>query len=151
MQTPFLVKNLMCNGYTTIQPFVRDYQGWPVPEETFTHSHPSWSSDILYQLPPSTTIHSIPLVQFTCLTVLFLNLSPGPLWSSCWSRILYSMHFFTQSSSPFRNTCPYHRSCNTNVMSPVPNLTLSSLLGNLSFTLMPAWLFSTTVETCWPN
>ena len=29
--------------------------GGPVLEETFTHSHPSWSSDILYQLPRSTT------------------------------------------------------------------------------------------------
>jgi len=50
------------------------------------------------------------------------------------------MHFFTQSSSSsFRNTCPYQRSlfyCNTCVMSSVPNLSLSSLLGNLSFRLM---------------
>ena len=49
---------------------VRDYPGGPVPEETFTHSHPSWSSDILYQLPPFTTIHSILCVQFMCLTIL---------------------------------------------------------------------------------
>jgi len=42
----------------------------PVTQETITHSHQSWSSHILYQLPPSTTIHSILLVQFTCLTVL---------------------------------------------------------------------------------
>ena len=74
---------------TTIQrPFVHNYPGGPVPEETFTHSHPSWSSDILYQLPPS-TIHSILLVQLTCLTVLFHNLSPGPLWSSSWSWTIY--------------------------------------------------------------
>ena len=26
--------------------FVRDNLGEPVPEETFTHSHPSWSSNI---------------------------------------------------------------------------------------------------------
>ena len=51
--------------------------------------HPSWSSDILYQLPPFTMIRSILCVQFTCLTVLFDNLSPGPLWSSCWSWALY--------------------------------------------------------------
>ena len=49
--------------------FVRDYLGKPIPKETITHSHPSWSSDILYQLPPFTTIHSILFVQFTCLTV----------------------------------------------------------------------------------
>jgi len=51
-----------------------DYPGRPVPEETLTHSHPSWSSDILYQLPPFTTIHSILCVQFTSLTVLCDNL-----------------------------------------------------------------------------
>jgi len=34
-------------------------------------------------------IHSILCVQFTCLKVLFDNLSPGPLWSSSWSWTLY--------------------------------------------------------------
>jgi len=106
------------------RPLVWDYQGRPVPEETLTHSHPSWSSDILYQLPPfasassiSSFLHSILCVQFTCLTVLSDNLSPGPLWSSSWSWALYilststsststscSMHFFTQSSSSLRST-----------------------------------------------
>ena len=71
------------------RPFVRDYPGRSVPEETFTHLHPSWSSDILYRLPSFTTIHSILCVQLTCLTVLFDNLSPGPLWSSSWSWTLY--------------------------------------------------------------
>jgi len=45
-----------CNCFTAFGP---GQAGGPVPEETFTHSHPSWSSDILYQLPPSATIHSI--------------------------------------------------------------------------------------------
>jgi len=63
--------------------------GRPVPVETLTHLHPSWSSDILYQLPPFTTIHSILCVQFTCLTVLFNNLSLGLLWSFSWSWTLY--------------------------------------------------------------
>ena len=83
-------------------------------------------------------IYSILLVQFTCLTVLFRNLCHGLLWSL--TSTSYSMHFFTQSPS-FQNTCPYHRSlfcCNTNVMmSSIPNLSLSSLLGNLSFSLTP--------------
>ena len=55
----------------------------------YQKKHSPWSSDILYQLPPSTTIHSILLVQFMCFTVLFYNLSPGPLWSSSWSVTLY--------------------------------------------------------------
>ena len=52
----------------------------------------------------------------------------------------YSMHFFTQSSSSLRSTCPYQRSlfcCNTNALLSIPSLSLSSLLGNLSFSLMP--------------
>ena len=51
-----------------------------------------------------------------------------------------SIHFFTQSSSSFRNTWPYQRSlfcCNTNAMSSTPSLSLSSLLGSLSFSLTP--------------
>jgi len=48
---------------------VWDNPGEPVPEETFTHSHLSWSSVIPYLLPPSNRIHGIPPVQFTCLTV----------------------------------------------------------------------------------
>jgi len=98
--------NAHTHTHTTVwRPLVRDSPGRPVPEETLTHSHPSWSSDILYQLPPFTTIHSILYVQFTCLRVLFDNLSPGPLWSSSWSRALYFMHhaFFTQSSSVCSN------------------------------------------------
>ena len=41
-----------------------------------------------YNWHSCTTIHSI-LVQFTCLAVLFHNLSPGPLWSTSLSRALY--------------------------------------------------------------
>ena len=53
-----------------LRPFVRDYPGEPVPEETFTHP-PSWSSPNLYQLLPSTTIYSILLVQIACLAIFF--------------------------------------------------------------------------------
>ena len=45
----------------------------PVPEETLTHP-PSWSSSNLYQLLLSTTIHSILLVQITCLAIFLHNL-----------------------------------------------------------------------------
>ena len=69
----------MCS--TPTQPFygsldsVWDNLREPVPEETFTHSHRSWSSVIPYLLHPSTTIHGILPVQFTCLTVFFHNFS----------------------------------------------------------------------------
>jgi len=51
--------------YTHIQPFygsmdfVRDNMGEPVPEETFTHSHLSWSSIVPYLLLPSNTNNGI--------------------------------------------------------------------------------------------
>jgi len=68
----------------------------------------------------------------TSLQVLFgLPLGLEPFTSYC-------IHFFTQSVSPFRNTCPYHRSlfcCSTKIISSVPSLSLNSLLGTLSFTL----------------
>jgi len=43
----------------------------------------------------------------------------------------YSMHFFTQSVSSFRNTCPYHRNlfcCSTKIISSIPSLSLSQLI-----------------------
>jgi len=49
--------------------FVQDDPGEPVPDETFIHSHLSWSSIIPYLLPPSITIHGILPVQFMCLAV----------------------------------------------------------------------------------
>jgi len=43
--------------------FVPDNRGEPVPEETFTHSHLSWSSIIPYLLHPSNMIYGI-LIPF---------------------------------------------------------------------------------------
>jgi len=62
-----------------LRPFVRDYPGEPVPEETFTHP-PSWSSSSLYQLLLSTTIHGIRPVQIMCLAIFLHNLFPCPLF-----------------------------------------------------------------------
>jgi len=80
-----------------LRPFVCDYLGEPVPEETLTHL-PSWSSN-LDQLLPSTTIHSILLVQITCLAVFLHNLSPCPLWSASWSGALHLI-FYTCLDHP---------------------------------------------------
>ena len=56
------------------------------------------------------------------LQVLFgLSLGLGP-----------STSHFTQSS-PFCNKCSYRRSLFCNTMSSIPNLSVSSLLGNLCF------------------
>ena len=53
--------------------FVRDNPGKPVPEETFTHSHLSWSSIVPYLLHPSTTTHGILPVQSMQLTTGFVQ------------------------------------------------------------------------------
>jgi len=70
--------------------FVRDNPGEPVPDETSTHSHLSWSSIILHLLPPSVAIHGILPVQFKCMTVFLHNLCPSFLWSTSWSGTSYS-------------------------------------------------------------
>jgi len=84
-----------------LQPFycslnvVRDNPHEPVAEETFTYSHLSWSSIIPYLLHPSFMIHSILLVQFTCPTFFFHNLSPSFLWSTSWpSTLHFILHTF---------------------------------------------------------
>jgi len=134
--------------HTNTQPFygsldfVWDNPGEPAPKETFTHSHLFWSSIILYLLHPSIAIHGILSVQFTCLPVFFcislqvffdLPLGLAPSTS-------YSIYFFSQSLSSFHNASPHQRNlfyCSTKIMSSNPSLSLNSLLGTLSFTLMP--------------
>ena len=67
----------------------------PVPEETITHSHLSWSSIIPYLLHPSNTIHGILPVQSTCRTVFFHNLCPSFLWCTSWPGTLhFILHTF---------------------------------------------------------
>jgi len=100
----FLSPNQQClstHAHTHTQPFygsldfVRDNPGEPVPEETFTNSHLSWSSVIPYLLPLSITIHGILPVQSTCLTVIFHYLSPSFLWSTSWpSTLNFIFHTF---------------------------------------------------------
>jgi len=69
--------------------FVQDNPGELVPEETFTHSHLSWSSIVPYLLHPSTAIHVILPVQSTHLTIFFHSLSPSFLWSTSWPGTLH--------------------------------------------------------------
>jgi len=116
---------------TILWPFIPDYPGEPVPEETFTQlTYP----DHQPQLLPSTTINSIVPVQFTCLTI-FCTTSLQVLFGlplGLEPSTSYSIHFFTQSVSSFRNTCRYNRSlfcCSTKIISSIPNSSLNSLLG----------------------
>jgi len=127
---------------TVLRPFVQDYPGESVPEETFTHPpsfnhHPIFIS--FFHLPWSIALASslfkMRAWQSFCTTsvhVLFgLPLGLEPSTS-------YSIHFFTQSMSSFHNTWLYHRNlfcCSINIISSIPSLSLNSLLGTLSFTL----------------
>jgi len=79
------------NRFTALDS-VRDNPGEPVPEETFTHSHLSWSSIILYLLNPFIINNSILPIQFTCLTVFLHNLSPSFLWSTWLTHFI--LHIF---------------------------------------------------------
>jgi len=81
---------------TVLRPFVRDYSGELVPEETLTHP-PSWASPSLYQLLPSTTIHSI--LRLNCMLG---NLFAQRLSTSSWSGALHLIfHTFLHPISVF--------------------------------------------------
>jgi len=101
---------------------VRDKPHKPVPEETFTHSYLSWSSVI----PISSSIYYDPWQSFSTISLqVFFGLPHGLALSTS-----HSIHFFTQSLSSFHNTCPYHHNlfcCSTEIMSPNPSLSLSTL------------------------
>ena len=111
--------------------FVRDNPCEPVPEETFTHSHSSWSSIIpicflhLLQSMASSLLNPHALQSFSTISVqVFFGLPLGLSPSTS-----YSIHFFTQSLSSFRNTRPYYHSlfcCSTEIMSFNPGLPLNS-------------------------
>ena len=129
------------------------YPGGPVPEEIFTHSHPSWSSDIRYQLPPSTTVCSIVIVQFTCLKVLFYNLSSGPLlvFFLVWDPLLYTPCI----SSPNHHLLfTAHARTIAACSSVIPVLchlfliSLSAFNLEMSFTLM-LHLMTILISACW--
>jgi len=123
--------------------FVQDNQGEPIPEETFTHSHSSSSSIIpicflhLLRSMASCLFNARALQSFSTIYLqVFFGLPPGLAPSTS-----YFIHFFTQSSSSFRNACPYHRNlfcCSTEIMSSSPRLCLNSLLGILSCN----WIFT---------
>jgi len=65
----------------------------------------------LYRLLPSTTIHNILPVQFTCLAMFLHNLCPSPLWSTSWTGALrLILHTFLYPISVFckcKNSLPW--------------------------------------------
>jgi len=80
-----------------------------------------------YLLPPSITIHGpwYPHCSIYVPESLSHNLSPSFLCSTSWPGTLNFVHFFIQSLSSFRSTCPYHHNlfcCSTEITSSNPSL-----------------------------
>ena len=104
----------------------------------------SLSASSIYQHPP-------------CSNHVFGNFFVQPLSTSSLVYLLvwsppYSIHFFTQSLSSFRNMCPYHRNlfcCSMKIISPIPSLSLNSLLRTLSFTLTLHIHLTILISACW--
>jgi len=76
------------------------------------------------------------------MTIFFYDLTPSFLWPALGltPSTSKSMHFFTQSLLSFLKTCPYCLNlchCITVIIQHIPNLSLNSLLENLSFISMP--------------
>ena len=136
------------NCFTHTQPFygsvefVRDNQGEPVPQETFTHSHSSWSSIILICLlhllrsMASSLFNPRALRSFSTMSLqVFFSLPLG---------LAPPLHTL-QISSPNHNLITAHAhtiaTCFALVprlcMSSNPSLSLNSLLGTLSCSFMP--------------
>jgi len=68
-------------------------------------------------------IHSILPVQIMCLAIFLHNLVLFGLPLGVEPSTSYSIHFFTQSASSFRSTCPYHHNlfcCSINIISSIP-------------------------------
>jgi len=76
--------HMLLRTHTHTQPFNGSWSG-TTRVGRYQKKHSPTLTHPIHQRPPFTTIHSILSVQFTCLTVLFDNLSPGPFWSSSWS------------------------------------------------------------------
>jgi len=120
--------------------FVRDNPGEPVPEETFTHSHSSWSSIIsicflhLLRSMTSSLFNPRALQFFSTISLQFFGLPLGLSPSTS-----YSIHFFTQSLSSFCNTCPHIATCFAVVtrLCHLILVSLSTLLGTLSCNFTP--------------
>jgi len=119
---------------TTLQPFYGslDFGTTPLtPMVVINHPyllHLLWSmASSLFSLRAWQSFFTISLQVFFGL---LLGLAPSTL---------YCIHFFTQSSSSFRSTCPYHCNlfcCSTEIMSSNPSLSLNPLLGTLFCSLM---------------
>ena len=82
--------------------FVWDNPRELIQKETFTHSHLSWSSNLLHMLPPPIPIYGILPVQSACLRVFLHNLCPCFLWfTSLPDTLHFIIHAFIHQTIVF--------------------------------------------------
>ena len=86
-------------------------------------------------------IHSIFLVQFTCWTVLFHKLFPGPLWSTSWYWTLYSGVKLGRIPPDHRSGISYLRSTTSNNRSCTPQLRSGTFLLGSTLCRVYIWVF----------
>ena len=122
------------NHFTALCPALL---GWAGTRRNTPTYHPDHYPISFFHLPQSiaSSLFKLRGWQSFCTTSLYvlfgLPLCLEPSTS-------YSTHFFTQSVSSFRRTCPYHCNlfcCIINIISSIPSLSLNSLLETLSSTL----------------
>jgi len=140
------------NCFTALWILSRTTRVSPIPEETFTHSHLSWSSVIPYLLHPSNTIHGILLFNLHAWQSLS-TISPSFLWStSAWQPLLHTPYI----SSPnhcllFAAYAHTIATCFAVVprLSSNPSLSLNPLFGTQFCSLMPHIHLTILISGCW--
>ena len=95
----FYIVRIICDGLCTLSKyrFWILIVCWLLPLYTLTHQ-PSWSSSNLYQLLPSTTIHSILPIQIMCLAIFLHNLSLCPSFWSLTHLVVYAVPWIAHLS-----------------------------------------------------
>jgi len=144
-----LIQVVLTHTHNRLTAFCRDNPGRLVPEETFTHSHPSWSSDILYKLPPfkydpyhpphSVYVLDSPFRQPLSRSSLVLDpLLHTPCISSPSHHLLFAAHAHTITA--YFSVIP---------MLSVPNLSLSAPYLEICLSLMPHIHVTIVITSCW--
>ena len=128
--------------------------GWAGTRRNIHPLHSSWSSIIpicflhLLRHMASSLFNPRALQSFSTISLqVFFGLPLGLVTST-----LYSIHFFTQSLSSFRSTCPYHHNlfcCSTETMSSNSSLPLNSLLETLSCNFTPHIHLTILISALW--
>jgi len=128
-----LLLNVLGDHNTQQQPFYGSLSGttwvsWYQKKRSLTHHpdhHPIFIS--FFHLPRSiaSSLFKLRAWQSFC-TTSFHVLCGLPLGLE--PSMSYSIHFFTQSVSSFRSTCPYHHNlfcCSISIISSIPSLSLA--------------------------